>query len=67
MMISTTYIKSFSIVLERNHLFPFNIPAVQFAKEINTAQPVTIFIGDNGCGKSTLLETIAFEVFMGLP
>jgi predicted ATPase len=65
-IVETIYIRSFSIETGRFHPFPFNIPAVQFAKRINTAQPVTIFIGDNGCGKSTLLETIALKVKLPL-
>jgi predicted ATPase len=48
------FIKSFSIVADRQRPFPFNIPAVKFAKQISLDMPVTIFVGDNGCGKSTL-------------
>lgn len=56
------FIKSFSIATERENPFPFNIPAVKFAKQVALDAQVTIFVGDNGCGKSTLLESIAFAI-----
>ena len=59
------FIKSFSFAPGRQQPFPFNIPAVQFAKEIAIDSVVTIFVGDNGSGKSTLLETLA--LYLGLP
>jgi predicted ATPase len=55
------FIKSFSIDTDRQNPFPFNIPAVKFAKQIRLDKRVTIFVGDNGCGKSTLLESIAYS------
>lgn len=60
------FIKSFSIETEKKHPFPFNIPAVQFAKEIILDKKVTVFVGDNGSGKSTLLETIALSINLPL-
>ena len=54
------FIKSFSINTDRQNPFPFNIPAVKFAKQIELDERITIFVGDNGSGKSTLLETIAY-------
>src|SRR4051812_11625629 len=54
------FIKSFSIATDKRNPFPFNVPAVQFAKKVGLDNPVTIFVGDNGCGKSTLLESIAY-------
>jgi predicted ATPase len=57
-----SFIKSFSIDTDRENPFPFNVPAVKFAKQINLGSQVTIFVGDNGCGKSTLLESIAYAV-----
>ena len=62
---SGVYIRSFSIQTDKSHPFPFNVPAVKFAKQLDTSAPVTILIGDNGCGKSTLLETLAVK--LGLP
>ena len=56
------FIKSFSIVADRQHPFPFDIPAVKFAKQIRLDAQVTIFVGDNGCGKSTLLESLAYSI-----
>jgi predicted ATPase len=58
------FIRSFSINTNKQQPFPFNIPAVKFAKNI-ALDKINIFIGDNGSGKSTLLETIAYEI--GLP
>jgi len=54
------FIKSFSINTDKQHPFPFNIPAVRFARQVKLDKKVTIFVGDNGCGKSTLLESIAY-------
>jgi predicted ATPase len=60
-----SFIKSFSINTGKKNPFPFNIAAVQFARQIQLDNRVTVFIGDNGCGKSTLLETIA--LYLNLP
>ena len=54
------FIKSFSIDSGKTNPFPFNIPAIQFARQVIMNNQVTIFVGDNGSGKSTLLETLAF-------
>jgi predicted ATPase len=56
------FIKSFSINTNKQSPFPFDIPAVQFAKDIELNKAVTIFVGDNGCGKSSLLESIAYKL-----
>lgn len=61
-----SFLKSFSINTDRKNPFPFNIPAVQFARQIQLDNKVTIFIGDNGSGKSTLLESIALELNLPL-
>jgi predicted ATPase len=60
------FLQSFSINSQKKNPFPFNIAAVQFAKQIELDNKVTIFVGDNGCGKSTLLETIAMSVNLPL-
>jgi predicted ATPase len=60
------FIKSFSINAEKLHPFPFNIPAVQYAREVALNNKVTVFVGDNGCGKSTLLESIAYHLNLPL-
>ena len=60
-----SFIKSFSINTSKQHPFPFNIPAVRFAKDI-PLDKISIFIGDNGSGKSTLLEAIAYDINLPL-
>ena len=60
------FIRSISIHSNKSSPFPFNIPAISFAKEIELDKKVTIFVGDNGCGKSTLLETIALSINLPL-
>jgi len=60
------FLKSFSINTNKQNPFPFNVPAVKFAKQIDFNPKVTIFIGDNGCGKSTLLETLAQKLNLPL-
>ena len=60
-----TFIKSFSINPGRTTAFPFSIPAVKFAKQLEMGNLVTIFVGDNGCGKSTLLETLG--LYLNIP
>lgn len=60
------FIKSFSINANRQSPFPFNIPAVKFAKQVELSKAVTIFVGDNGSGKSTLLESIAYALNISL-
>ncbi len=56
------FIKSFSIEPDVKHPFPFNLSAVQNAKNIILNDRITFIIGDNGTGKSTLLETLAFRL-----
>ncbi|MEJ7739641.1 MAG: AAA family ATPase [Chitinophagaceae bacterium] len=56
------FIDSISVNTGKQNPFPFNIPAVRFAKQISLDKRVTIFVGDNGCGKSTLLESIAYSI-----
>lgn len=51
-------LQSLSINTTKTHPFPFNIPAVRFAKNIALNAPAIIFVGDNGSGKSTLLESM---------
>jgi len=41
-----SFIKSFSINTEKNAPFPFNIPAVKFARNIALGNKVTIFVGE---------------------
>ncbi len=55
------FLKSFSIATTKTAPFPFNIPAVKFARDISLESGISIFVGDNGSGKSTLLESIALH------
>lgn len=59
------FLKSFSIITDRQAPFPFNIPAVRYAQNILLDQNITILVGDNGTGKSTLLE--ALGLYLNLP
>ncbi len=56
------YIARFSLNPPRSHPFPFDIPSVRFAKDIDLGAAVTCFVGDNGMGKSTLLEVLAYRL-----
>ncbi|WP_315814159.1 AAA family ATPase [Paraflavitalea speifideaquila] len=60
------FIKSLTIDAGRQHPFPYNIPAIQFAQQIAFHDRITIFVGDNGTGKSTLLESIALSLNLPL-
>ena len=60
------FLSAFSIDTDKQHPFPFNIPAIRFAKQVALDPGVTIFVGDNGCGKSTLLEAIALQLKLPL-
>ncbi len=57
-----SYISKLNFNTEKTNPFPYNVPAVKFARNIEMATPVTFFIGDNGTGKSTLIESIAFRL-----
>lgn len=61
-----SFLQTFSINTDKKAPFPFNIPAVRFAKNISILHPVTIFVGDNGSGKSTLLEALAMKLNLPL-
>jgi predicted ATPase len=45
--------------------FPFDVPAVARAPELDLDAPITLLAGDNGTGKSTLIE--AFAEAIGFP
>lgn len=64
--IAMAFIRSFSIDTDKQHPFPFNIPAIRFAKQLKLHHQVTIFVGDNGSGKSTLLESVALKLKLPL-
>jgi predicted ATPase len=56
------YIKSLHINTIKTKPFPFNVPAIKFAKHVDLSNPINFIIGDNGTGKSTLIESIAFRL-----
>lgn len=58
------YLSKIHINAKRTHPFPFDVPAVKFAKNIDVSNPITFFIGENGSGKSTLLETLACRLHL---
>lgn len=60
-----SFIQSFSVASDKQQPFPFNVPAIRFAKNIQLGK-INIFAGDNGCGKSTLLEAIAYVINLPL-
>ena len=61
-----SFIKSFSIDTDKTNPFPYNVPAIRFAKSVIVDNPVTIFVGDNGTGKSTLLESLGYKLNLPL-
>lgn len=56
------YLKSLSIQTARSNPWPYDIPAVKYARDIDLSNQITFIVGDNGTGKSTLLETLAFRL-----
>jgi len=56
------YLKTLNINTRRTHPFPFDVPAIQYAKNIDLSNQISFLIGENGTGKSTLLETIAYKL-----
>jgi predicted ATPase len=57
-----SYISSININADRSHPYPYNVPAIKNAKNIDLSNEVTFLIGENGTGKSTLLEAIAYRL-----
>lgn len=56
------YITKLHINTDRVHPYPYDVPAVKYAKHIDVSNQITFLIGENGCGKSTLLEAIAYRL-----
>ena len=42
----------------RRDVYPFDVPAITSLHELDLAQRITFFCGENGTGKSTLLEAM---------
>jgi len=53
------YLSSIHLNTEKKHPYPYDVPAIKNAKNIDVSNSVTFIIGENGTGKSTLLESIA--------
>ena len=53
------YLSTLNINTERTHPYPYDVPAIKFAKNLDVSDAVTFLVGENGSGKSTLLEAIA--------
>ena len=60
------YISSVNYKLEKTHPFPYNIPAIKYAKNIDLSKSINIIVGENGTGKSTFLETLAYRLQLPL-
>ena len=58
------YLKTLHINSDREHPYPFDVPAIKYAKNIDVSSRITFLIGENGCGKSTLLETLACRLHL---
>lgn len=58
------YLSSININTHKIHPYPYDIPAIKFAKHVDLSNPITFLIGENGTGKSTLLESIAFRLHL---
>lgn len=54
-----SYLSSLHINTERTHPYPYDVPAIKYAKHIDVSNRITFLIGENGSGKSTLLESLA--------
>lgn len=54
-----SYLSSIHIETNRTHPFPYDIPAIKYAKNTDVSNSITFLVGENGSGKSTLLETLA--------
>lgn len=56
------YVTRLTVAAERAHPFPYNVPAIRYARGLDLSAPVTFLVGDNGTGKSTLLEALAVRL-----
>lgn len=54
-----SYLASLHINTKRVHPYPYDVPAIRYAKHIDLSNNITFIIGENGSGKSTLLESLA--------
>jgi predicted ATPase len=56
------YLSTVNISTERKHPFPYDIPAIKYAKNLDFSNQINFLVGENGSGKSTLLEAIACKL-----
>jgi len=56
------YLNTININTNRSHPFPYDIPAIKNAKNLDFSNQITFLIGENGTGKSTLLEAISYRL-----
>lgn len=56
------YLKHLHINTQKTHPYPYDIPAIKHAKQIDVSNKITFIIGENGTGKSTLLEALAYRL-----
>tara|TARA_R110001592_G_scaffold49617_7_gene154561 strand:+ start:530 stop:1318 length:789 start_codon:yes stop_codon:yes gene_type:complete len=54
-----SYLSSLHINTVKEHPYPYDVPAIKYAKHIDLSNSITFIIGENGSGKSTLLESLA--------
>lgn len=57
-----SFINRIHIETAKQNPFPYNIPAIKYAKHLDMSAKINFLVGDNGTGKSTLLETLAFRL-----
>lgn len=57
-----SYIKNIKFNLIQENPYPFNVPSIKYAKNIEITKPICFFIGENGTGKSTLIEALAYRL-----
>ncbi len=56
-----SFLTEFSLELDRQTPYPYNLPAIRHAQQLDVSAQVNFFVGENGTGKSTLLEALAFR------
>ena len=56
------FIKSVHIACSQSQPYPYDVPAIKYAQQLDFDSKITFIIGDNGTGKSTLLETLAYRL-----
>ena len=56
------YVTRLTVDAERTRPFPYDVPAIRHARDLDLSAHVTFFVGDNGTGKLTLLESLAYRL-----